>query len=336
MINAVKHSLPGILTLLIGTLLGFFLKNVFLGFLIEKAQKTPAEIDDILLKTLRRHFIKIFFSFFLYIGLKTFPSALPSVLMLQKAALVLFLFILFLFISSLISEYIGSHRLKLQGSLPAISLVKNISQNIVILVGVLIIMQTLGISVTPVLTALGVGGLAVALALQDTLSNFFSGLHILATKKVRPGDYVQLETGQEGYVTDITWRNTAIRQLSNNVVIIPNNKLASAIVTNYCLPDKELAVLVQVGVSYESDLEKVEKTAMEVGTEVMREAEGGVKDFKPFIRYHTFGDFSVNFTVILRGREFVDKYLITHEFIKRLKKRFDREKITIPFPIRTV
>src|SRR3989339_979190 len=135
MINAVKHSLPGILTLLIGTLLGFFLKNVFLGFLIEKAQKTPAEIDDILLKTLRRHFIKIFFSFFLYIGLKTFPSALPSVLMLQKAALVLFLFILFLFISSLISEYIGSHRLKLQGSLPAISLVKNISQNIVILVG---------------------------------------------------------------------------------------------------------------------------------------------------------------------------------------------------------
>ncbi|CAD7782745.1 MAG: Small-conductance mechanosensitive channel [Candidatus Methanoperedenaceae archaeon GB50] len=178
--------------------------------------------------------------------------------------------------------------------------------------------------------------MAVALALQDTLANLFAGLHIVATKKVRPGDYIKIETGEEGYVTDITWRDTTIRQLPNNIVIIPNSKLASAIVTNYYFPERELAVLVQVGVSYDSDLEKVEKVTIEVAKEVMQEVSGGVPEFNPFIRYHTFDDFSINFTVILRAKEFVDQYLVKHEFVKRLKKRYDQEGIEIPFPIRTV
>jgi len=135
---------------------------------------------------------------------------------------------------------------------------------------------------------------------------------------------------------DITWRNTVIRQLPNNLIIIPNRKLSEAIVTNFNMPEKELAVLIQVGVSYDSDLEKVEKVTIEVAKEVMKEVQGGVPKFEPFIRYHTFDDFSINFTVILRAKEFVDQYLIKHEFVKRLKKRYDEEGIVIPFPIRTV
>ncbi len=102
------------------------------------------------------------------------------------------------------------------------------------------------------------------------------------------------------------------------------------------MPEKELAVLVQVGVSYDSDLEKVEKITTEIAKEVMKTVPGGVPDFEPFIRYHTFGESSINFTVILRAKEFTDRFLITHEFIKRLKKRYDKEGIVIPFPIRTV
>jgi small-conductance mechanosensitive channel len=75
---------------------------------------------------------------------------------------------------------------------------------------------------------------------------------------------------------------------------------------------------------------------MDVGHEVMRDVAGGVPEFEPFIRYHTFGDSSIDFTVILRAKEFVDQYLIKHEFIKRLHARFNHEGIVIPFPIRTI
>jgi len=107
-------------------------------------------------------------------------------------------------------------------------------------------------------------------------------------------------------------------------------------VINYYLPEKEMSVLVQVGVSYDSDLKKVERVTVEVGKEVMRGVPGGVPEFEPFIRYHTFADFSINFSVILRAKEFTDNFLIQHEFIKRLHQRFKEEGIEIPFPIRTI
>jgi small-conductance mechanosensitive channel len=225
---------------------------------------------------------------------------------------------------------------RVEGFLPLTSLTQNITRIIIFSIGILIILNSLGISITPILATLGVGGLAVALALQDTLSNLFSGFYITLAKQIRIGDFVKLETGEEGYVEDIGWRATRIRMLPNNVVLIPNNKLSQSVITNYYLPEKELAVLVQVGVHYKSDLEHVERVTIEVAKEVMREVPGGVKDFQPFIRYHTFSDFSINFTVILRAKEFVDNYLIKHEFIKRLHKRYAKEGIVIPYPIRAI
>lgn len=183
---------------------------------------------------------------------------------------------------------------------------------------------------------MGVGGLAVALGLQPTLTDFFSGLQILLSRQIRVGDYIQLDSDIEGYVHDITWRNTTIRALANNMIVIPNAKLAGAIITNFYRPQKELAVLMQVGVDYDSDLKKVEQVTIEVGKEVLREHAKNVSGFEPFIRYHTFGDSSINFTVILRAAEFVDQYIIKHEFVKALQARYAKEGIHIPFPIRTV
>jgi len=124
--------------------------------------------------------------------------------------------------------------------------------------------------------------------------------------------------------------------LPNNIVLVPNSKLAQSILTNYYLPAKDLAVLVQVGVHYDSDLKHVEKVTCEVAKEIMKTVTGGIPEFDPFIRYHTFGDFSINFTVILRAKEFVDNYLIKHEFIKRLHERYRKEGIIIPYPIRAI
>jgi small-conductance mechanosensitive channel len=197
-------------------------------------------------------------------------------------------------------------------------------------------LQYVGISVTPALAALGVTGLAVSLALQETLSNLFSGVLIVASNQIRPGHYVRLNSGEEGYVSDITWRTTNIRQLSNNLVVVPNSAMTSAIVLNFEHPEPEMSILFEVGVSYESDLEHVEQVTIDVCKETLREVAGGVPDFEPFIRYHTFNDFSIQFTVILRGQDFVSQYLIKHEFVKRLHKRYREEGIVIPFPIRTL
>lgn len=212
----------------------------------------------------------------------------------------------------------------------------NITRGLILTLGLLIALNGLGVSITPLLTALGVGGLAVALALQDSLTNLFAGVHILASRKVQAGDFIALDNGQEGYVVDTNWRNTTIRQLSNNLIIVPNATLAASVVTNYHHPEEQTSVIVQVGVSYDSDLEHVEAVTCEVGRDVMRMVDGAVRDHEPFIRYHTFADSSVNFSVILRAVEVTGKYLITHEFIKRLHRRYQQEGIEIPFPIRTV
>ncbi|KJY42765.1 mechanosensitive ion channel protein [Streptomyces sp. NRRL B-1568] len=212
----------------------------------------------------------------------------------------------------------------------------NITRIAVLAMGILVILQTLGISIAPLLTALGVGGLAIALALKDTLANLFAGVHILVSKTVQPGDYIRLSSGEEGYVRDINWRITVVEQLNNNLVIIPNAKLAGTNMTNFSRPEQKLSVTVQVGVSYDSDLEHVEQVTIEVAETVMKDVAGAVPDHEPAIRFHTFAESRIGFTVILGVGEFSDKYRIKHEFIKRLHQRYRTEGIRIPAPERTV
>jgi small-conductance mechanosensitive channel len=216
----------------------------------------------------------------------------------------------------------------------------NFAQGIVriVIIGLaaLILLDTFGVSITPIIASLGIGSLAVALALQPTLENFFSGIQLVADKPIQIGQFVKLESGEEGYVEKIGWRSTWIRMTGNNMVIVPNKVLVNARLTNYDYPDKENAVLVPVGVHYSSDLEKVERATIEVAREVMKQVAGGVPSYEPLVRFHTFADSSVNFTVVMRAREYGDSHLIKHEFVKRLHKRYAQEGICIPYPIRAV
>ncbi len=120
------------------------------------------------------------------------------------------------------------------------------------------------------------------------------------------------------------------------MVVVPNQKIATSIITNYALPETECSMLVAVGVSYDSDLDHVEKITVAVAKEVLRDTDGAVKDFDPFIRYNAFGESSIQFNVILRIKNVVDQHLIRHEFIKRLHMRYRDEGIKIPFPTRTI
>ncbi len=336
MIDELKKLIIPALLFFGGIVLGIIFERVILKWLKKLAQRTKWEGDDILIASLRR-WVTFWFAlaglYFALISLQLSPTFMEH---LKRGVMILYIFSATVVLANIGAGFVSAYGRKVQDVLPSTSLFTNLTKIIIFLIGVLIIVNLLGISITPILTALGVGGLAVALALQDTLTNFFAGLHVILTRQIKPGDYVKLESGEEGCVVDITWRNTTIRELPNNYVIIPNSKLANSIVKNYFMPDREISVNVQVGVSYDSDLEKVERVTIEIAKEVMREVPGGVPEFEPFIRYHTFGDFSINFSVIMRAREFVDQYLIRHEFIKRLHKRYKEEGIKIPFPIRTV
>ena len=212
----------------------------------------------------------------------------------------------------------------------------SITRVVVWTIGGLVLLNSLGVAITPLLTALGVGGLAVALALQDTLSNLFAGVHILASRKVQPGDFIQLDNGMQGYVVDTNWRSTIIRQLPNNILVVPNATVASSIVTNYHLPEHEISVTVPCRVSYESDLDRVEQVTIEVGQEVMQEVKGAVPEHEPTVRYTTFGDSGISFNVGLRAADISAQALIIHEFIKRLQSRYQREGIENSSPTETI
>ncbi len=325
------------LSIIVGSLiLGVFVERYVLGYFRKLAEKTEWEGDELIVASLR----KVVTFWFLLGGI---ASAIhntnlssSNILIAHKIIIVLFILSATITLSKILTGLVDLYAKRAKGEFPSTSIFTNITKVAVFIIGGLIILQALNISITPILTALGVGGLAVALALQDTLSNLFSGIQIIASRQVKPGDYVKLDSGEEGYVVDITWRNTTIRALPNNMIIVPNARLANALITNYYMPDRELAVLVNLGVSYASDLQMVERVTIEVAREVMQTVAGGVPEFEPFIRYHTFGDFSINFTVIMRAKEFTDQYLIKHEFIKRLHERYKKEGIEIPFPIRTI
>lgn len=211
-----------------------------------------------------------------------------------------------------------------------------LTRALVLGIGVLILLGTLGISITPLIASLGITSLAVALALQPTLENFFSGVQILIDKPIQVGNYIELESGEQGFVEKIGWRSTWIKMLPNNTVIMPNSRISSSKLINYDYPQKELSVLVEVGVHYDSDLEQVEKVTTEVAKQVLRESEYGVSDFGTFMVYHSFDSSSINFTVILRGHQFTDSFQIKHLFIKALHARYREEGITIPYPIRAL
>jgi len=220
--------------------------------------------------------------------------------------------------------------------LPKTTLLTTIVTVIIYAMGVLVILQYYGISIAPILTALGVGGMAVALALQETLANIFSGLHLILSKQLRLGDYIRLSPTEEGRVTDITWRFTTIVPVGDgNTVVIPNSKLASAIITNYSLPRRDIVIKLPIGVAYDSDLDLVERVTLEVATKVMEEVDEAI-DIPPSVRFHTFGESSIDFNVFLHSSNFDHQFILKHEFIKALTRRYREEGIEIPYPVRTL
>ena len=298
--------------------------------------KTRTDIDDIVLGMITRPLIVSITLAGFYFALKTLTVISPYAFVIDNLFFIAFMLIAS-FVASRILGFLLSRWLKVQKRFEKTpQLLVKIVTVVIYSLAFLIILDHFNIEITPLIATLGIGGLAVGLALQNTLSNFFAGLHIISDRPVSVGDFIELQDGVSGYVEDIGWRSTRIKTLPNTIVIVPNSKLAESTITNYALPDPQTAALVDCGVAYTSDLDRVEQVTVEVARHIQKTVPGAVKDFVPFIRYNKFGDSNINFTVILRVEKVVDKYLVIHEFMKALKRRYDEEGIEISWPVRKI
>jgi small-conductance mechanosensitive channel len=222
---------------------------------------------------------------------------------------------------------------------PVTGLAQAAARATVLVLGLLTLALHLGVQIMPVITALGVGGLAVALALKDTLANLFAGIHLLADRPIRVGDYVKLGGADaiEGYVIDVGWRSTRIRLLQHSVVIVPNQTVANSTIVNYDLPEPHIRIDTRVSVGYGEDPARIEGLLLDVAGKALSEVPGLMGEPAPWVRFTPgFGANSLDFTLFCHVVQFVDQFPVQHELRKRIFARFRAEGVGMPVPTQTV
>jgi small-conductance mechanosensitive channel len=335
------HVTPGVLytiavaALLVCALVVGFVLNRILHHWTKKFRNTRGEVVFALLESLP---VPLLVLLALYAGLELLTLPLKYERIGTKLIFALLILILFYFpakVMILFLRRLGQRKPGLeQVAQPAAFLIRALFA----VLAVIIVLENLGVSLTAVWTTLGVGSVAVALALQDTLSNFFAGLYLLVDRPISPGDYVKLDSGQEGFVVRVGGRSTTLRMLANNLIVVPNSTLAKAVITNYSLPEPRMAYVMPVSASYGTDPRRVEKVLLDVTQEAIRDGvEGLLAEPAPFVRFIPgFGDSSLDFSLIVQVRQFTDQYLVQSELRKRIVARFEEQGIQVPFPTRTL
>jgi small-conductance mechanosensitive channel len=323
--------------------LGVFLLCVAGGFLVRNllfrwVRRWPAaqgrDLNTIIVHTLRAPIIiwAVIWGFDLATRSSELPKKYSEPINVTLEAL--WIISITIIAAQLSGNLVRTYSARSEGTNKAPTLTKTLTEILVAVLGLLFFLNYLKVDIRPLLTALGVGGLAVALALQDTLANLFAGLYISVSSQIRVGDYVKLSTGEEGYVTDITWRSTTLRALANNYIFIPNSKLAQANITNYNLPTKSLGMSINIHAAFDADTDQIEKLLVE---EAMKEKiDGLITDPKPYVQWSTTGDSSLLLTLNFEVAEFANQYNVQSELRRRIFKRFRKEGIALPYPTQTV
>jgi len=327
-------------TLLFGTLI---ISSLLVGFALNRLLHYWAT-------RLRDGWGQIFFSFLeslpipllliagLYVGLESLPLSRQFERIGSKLIVALVILVMMYFPAKVIvlalRRWGQREPSMLRVTQPAVFVVRTLFA----LLGTIIFLENMGVSLTAVWTTLGVGSVAVALALQETLSNFFSGLYLLADRPVNPNDYIKLDSNQEGYVLRIGWRSTVLKTLNNNYVVIPNSTLAKATITNYSVPTAQLSYTLPVSVVYGTDPHQVEKVLLEAAQEALRDGlQGLLANPEPSVAFIPgFGQSSLDFSLSVQVRQFTDQYPVQSELRKRIVKKFQEAGIEMPFPTRTL
>jgi len=310
-----------------GVALGWIAERILLRRLKRPVEGVRTRADEIVVQSLHGMPLLWLVLAGIYGALRYLAISAAALTIIHKGLLIFALFSVTVVAARIAGAFAGSYSRKAIGADRSVSIFINAVRLSVYLLGLLMTLQSVGVTIAPILTALGVGGLAVALAMQDTLSNLFAGLQIVAVRKIKIGEYIKLDSGQDGYVTDITWRYTELLSPSNNTILVPNAKLANAVVTNFYQPKRELGASLDVTVRFGSDLDKVERVSLEVANEVAKTVSGVARDIKPGVAFGSLTDLGVRFSIDFQVKEYNDQWRVKHELIKRLQTRFEQEGI---------
>jgi len=204
-----------------------------------------------------------------------------------------------------------------------------------LLVGIVALVMALGragIEISPLITSLGIAGLAVALAFQDMLANFFAGIYLTTNRPIKKGQFIKLDSGLEGYVDTVDWRNTKLKSPGGQMIIVPNIKVSQAVITNFHEPVKSYPFPVSFLVRPDSNLEKIEKIALEVAKDIVKSTPGADGKYPPLFRVNEINEYGVKVSIIVQVDEYSQQYLLKHELLKETLKRFRKENIAISCP----
>jgi small-conductance mechanosensitive channel len=320
-----------------------FLSKYILGAIVKPfTRKTKTIIDDLILEAVNMPLFAVIIAGGLWIGINRILTDAKVESIVNKVFIIIIIGIIGMVISRVVHAILEWYSVEIAPRTASdfddrlVPLLSRVADVIVYSFAFLVILGRIGVDIGPYLAGLGIGGLAVALALQPTLTNFLSGTYVISDSVIRKGDYIQLESGLEGTVEEIGWRITKIRHWQGNLVILPNTKLSDAVVTDFEKPDLSMIFGVDGGVSYDSDLERVEQVILEVASEVMKNNPEGVKDFTPSVKFKNFGDSNINFSAVMKAQNRAGTFALKHYFIKALHKKFRAEGIVMEYPVRKV
>ena len=306
---------------------GVLIESVILRAFYRKAKRRQWTVLEVALEATRGIVVLLSAAIGIFAALVLFPLRSNEEFVANRALVVLIIWSVTVFAARVAVRLVENYNESQQHMEKTASLFTTLTGIGVYSTGVLVVLRYLGLSITPILGALGVGGLAVALALRDTLANFFSGLQLVASRRIRVGDFVRIDSGREGVVHDITWLHTTIREPNNSLVIVPNEKIAEAAFTNFSLPSDRTLVSAGVNLAYGTDLSLAETLAFEVAVSVERDFAPGAPP--PSIRFTSAQESGLTLTAFLHVHQYGDHLEVRHEFYKRLLSRYEREGISV-------
>ncbi|MCU0424435.1 MAG: mechanosensitive ion channel family protein [Candidatus Kapabacteria bacterium] len=342
--------LPSIFIAFASLVVGIGLRWITGKWLTRMAARSENQYDDILVDALRRSILYVVLLTGLNIALRELPRAKVIMPYARPILTACFIVLLAYILTKVLKMLVRIRAEHDQSRMAAVSLTRRTIEIVVYTVAFVMVLKSFGVDIAPVITALGVGGLAVALALQDTLSNLFAGIYITLARQICVGDYIRISDGFEGYVRDIGWRNTIIEMLEMNSVLIPNNKLAQAIVINYNLPSEIQYLLLTFGVHHQTDPQLVEDVLVtmvnESGSATREEAfeseqpQGKIRGLlchpEPIVRFREFGEYTLNFRFFVAISHFDLQFEARSNVMKKIYYTFKQAGITVPMPIRAL
>ena len=324
--------------------LGIFILSLVLTFVARwslrfilraVAQKTKTDVDDILIRAAKNVVTCSVPVIGLMVALT--PLALQTSV-LQRMLFSLLAVLLMRGALKLVddlSKWLGKIWMKQtastldEGLLP---LLRKTVKTAVVILGVIIILGKWGVKIGPLLGALGIGGLAVALALNSSLANIFAGIQLILDRSLNVGDKVQLESGDVGVVLDIGLRSTRIQTYDNEVISIPNLQLSNARVKNYTKPDATIRVTVNFSVAYGSDVAEVKR----VVSDAISQLDDILQEPGPQVLFLNMNDFSLDMCARVWVDDYGKQYARKLEMTELIYHTLNESGIEIPFPTRTV